>query len=200
MPTVTDDQTGSSIFQLSPPANPNGAWTKKLIYRFRGQGATLLGPLAVGADGAIYGVVQGIGKSRRGQFFKLSPPAKSGGAWTESATDAPFVAANGYASGGVVLGVDKRLYSFTAYGDGVVPIKNRVGTLLRVTPPAGASGAWQSQVEHSFTGGADGGTPFALYRLDASGDLYGMAENGGLAGDAVDGQQYGWGTVFQFKP
>lgn len=200
VPTVMSDYTGSAIFALSPPANPNDAWTKTLIFRFRTMYSSVLGQLAVGADGAIYGVVSDAGTSGRGQFFKLTPPAKSGGAWTESASDAPFIAANGYASGGVVLGADNRLYSFTAYGDGAEPIVNPVGTILQVTPPAGATGPWGSQVEHSFTGGADGGTPFVLYRFDSSGDLYGLAQNGGLPGDVADNRQHGWGIAFQFKP
>jgi hypothetical protein len=196
--TVTDDATSSSIFELSPPANPKGAWTKTPIYRFHAQYAFVFAPLAVGPNGAIYGVVSGTGTSGRGEFFKLTPPAKSGSAWTKSSTDAPFVTTNGVASGGVVLGGDGRLYSFTAYGDGGPSITG--GTILQVTPPSSPDGAWQSKIEHSFTGGADGATPLGLFRLDASGDLYGLAQNGGLAKDAVDGQQHGWGTAFQLKP
>ncbi len=198
VPTAAAAGATSSIFELTPPANPKGAWTKTRIYRFSAQNASVLAPLAVGPNGAIYGVVGGTGKEGRGEFFKLTPPAKSGGAWTKSSTAAPFAAVNGVASGGVVLGVDGRLYSFTAYGDGGPRITG--GTVLQVTPPSGPDGAWQSKIEHSFTGGADGATPLGLFRVDASGDVYGLVQNGGLARDAADGQQYGWGAVFKLKP
>lgn len=44
-------------------------------------------------------------------------------------------------------------------------------------------------VLHSFTGGADGGNPYAGLTRDAAGHLYGTAENGGA----------GYGTVFEVK-
>ena len=51
---------------------------------------------------------------------------------------------------------------------------------------------------YSFTGGADGGMPFAGLVADKSGELYGTAWGGGLK--SVNCQSLGCGTVFKVDP
>jgi uncharacterized repeat protein (TIGR03803 family) len=46
-------------------------------------------------------------------------------------------------------------------------------------------------VLHSFTGGADGGNPYAGLVRDAAGNLYGTTQVGGA---------YGYGVVFKLTP
>jgi hypothetical protein len=51
-------------------------------------------------------------------------------------------------------------------------------------------------VLHNFTGGQDGGTPFAGLTMDAGGNLYGAAAVGGIA-PCPSHQDYGCGIVFK---
>jgi uncharacterized repeat protein (TIGR03803 family) len=93
------------------------------------------------------------------------------------------------------------LYSFTGQKDGGVPyaglITDEAGDLYGTTSTAGAYGSGtvfelkkngRMVVLHSFTGGRDGGTPYAALVRDAAGNLYGTTLSGGSHGD---------GTVFK---
>jgi uncharacterized repeat protein (TIGR03803 family) len=93
------------------------------------------------------------------------------------------------------------LYSFTGQKDGGVPyaglITDEAGDLYGTTSTAGAYGSGtvfelkkngRMVVLHSFTGGRDGGTPYAALVRDAAGNLYGTTLSGGRHGD---------GTVFK---
>jgi len=90
------------------------------------------------------------------------------------------------------------LYSFTGGADGRFPIagvvRDSAGNLYGTTEFGGASDAGvvykvdpagTQTVLHTFTGGADGGTPFAGVILDSAGNLYGTTVGGGTAGDGV---------------
>src|ERR1700727_2884575 len=77
-----------TIFELSPPAQAGGAWTQSTIYNFLSWGSTGYVPSAemtIATAGALYGTTYYGGDSRClcGVVYKLVPPTKSGGAWTE---------------------------------------------------------------------------------------------------------------------
>ena len=117
----------------------------------------------------------------------------------------------GGASGaGVVFKVDTSnnetvLYTFTGGADGGFPLwvvlaRDSAGNLYGTTAGGGTSGAGvvfkvnaagQETVLHSFTGGADGGTPYAGVILGPKGNLYGTTTVGG---------QTNAGVVFKIKP
>ncbi len=65
-----------------------------------------------------------------------------------------------------------------------------------LTPSAGAQ---TYQTLYTFTGGADGGTPFAGLIIDAAGNLYGTTYYGG-SGPCDVGTYPGCGTVFELAP
>ncbi len=80
-----------TVFKLTP--NPDGTWTKTVLYAFRGghyDGATPVEHLAFDQAGNLYGVTAGGGNDSTpacslygcGTVFKLTP--SSGGDWTES--------------------------------------------------------------------------------------------------------------------
>ena len=111
---------------------------------------------------------------------------------------------NGGADGaGVVFKLDRRgnetvLYSFTGGTDGGYPyagvIEDWVGNLYGTTSSGGAAGAGvvfkldrrgNETVLYSFTGGADGGYPYAGLIEDWAGNLYGTTCCGGTAGAGV---------------
>ena len=85
-----------TVFQLTPPALPGGAWTETVIYNFTGlndDGASPAAGLVLGKDGVLYGTTSvGGGASTCaykgvqgcGAVFELMPPATLGGSWTET--------------------------------------------------------------------------------------------------------------------
>ena len=104
---------------------------------------------------------------------------------------------------GVVFKLDRRgnetvLYSFTGNADGGYPyagvIRDWLGNLYGTTAYGGAAGSGvvfkldrrgNETVLYSFTGGADGGYPYAGVIEDWAGNLYGTAASGGTAGAGV---------------
>jgi uncharacterized repeat protein (TIGR03803 family) len=90
------------------------------------------------------------------------------------------------------------LYSFTGGSDGGNPragvIRDAAGNLYGTTSSGGAANAGvvykleatgNYTVLHSFTGGADGGSPFAGVILGPAGNLYGTTWSGGKRGGGV---------------
>ena len=63
------------------------------------------------------------------------------------------------------------------------------GAVFELTP--NSDGSWTETVLYSFTGGTDGGTPYAGVIFDPAGNLYGTTYVGGV---------YGYGTVFMLTP
>ena len=109
----------------------------------------------------------------------------------------------GSAGAGVVYKLDAAgqetvLYTFTGGADGRNPwsgvVRDAAGNLYGTTLSGGASNAGvvykvdpagQQTVLYSFTGGADGGYPFAGVILDAAGNLHGTTQQGGTGGYGV---------------
>jgi uncharacterized repeat protein (TIGR03803 family) len=104
------------------------------------------------------------------------------------------------------------LYSFTGGTDGKYPPSGLIcdddGNLYGVTPFGGdySSGVvykldrtGKQTVLYSFTGGADGGSPFGALIRDQEGNLYGTTRDGGteLTNPYCDG---GCGVVFKLTP
>jgi uncharacterized repeat protein (TIGR03803 family) len=100
-------------------------------------------------------------------------------------------------------GKETVLYSFTCGADGQYPndfgylVRDVAGNLYGTTWGGGAYGGGtvfkvakngEETVLYSFTGGADGGNPWAGLIQDAQGNFYGTAWGGGA---------YGGGTVFK---
>jgi uncharacterized repeat protein (TIGR03803 family) len=100
-------------------------------------------------------------------------------------------------------GKETVLYSFTGGADGAVPyaglVRDSSGNLYGTTAAGGAHGqgvvfkldpAGKETVLHSFTGGKDGGVPYASLLLAKDRTLYGTTAAGGS----------GFGVVFSVKP
>ena len=80
---------GGIAFELSPPAQPGGAWTFQVIYNFPGTptgGYSPEAPLTMDGNGNLFGTTVEGGNGNCiggcGTVFKLTPAAQSGGAWT----------------------------------------------------------------------------------------------------------------------
>jgi len=170
------------------------------LYSFHGTGDGR-GPrsgLIFDEGGALYGTTSGDGVSS-GNVFKLSPPAHSGGTWTEKVLYrfkglAALDGANPQA-GVVFLGKD--LYGTTANG-GSASCSNGsgnvgCGTIFKLAPPTTGTGPWHETILWNFSG--DANEPLAPLII-RKGALYGTASNGGDT--AVCGSSCG--AVFELVP
>lgn len=121
-----------TVFRLSPPSVPGGAWTESVLYAFAGSpndGAIPEASLILDSAGSLYGTTASGGDNSGtgcynngcGTAFRLSPPSTLGGAWTEQV-----------------------LHTFTGGNDGGVPLANLilddVGNLYGTTSEGGQLG------------------------------------------------------------
>lgn len=162
----------------------NGKWQEQVLYSFvggSGDGASSYSTLILDKNGNIFGTTETGGPNQAGCVFELSP---SGSNWNEKVLY--FFTGNldgGSVNAGVIFGTPGTLYGTTSSGG-----KYNSGTVFELKH---SSGAWTESVLYNFTGGVDGGFPFASVIRDEKGNLYGTASNGG---------NNGYGTIFQLTP
>jgi uncharacterized repeat protein (TIGR03803 family) len=183
-----------TVFELSPKAG--GAWTEKALHSFNEDGKDGVYPVAsliVDALGNLYGTTGGGGTYGGGIVFELAP--KEDGTWTEKILHSfNDDGKDGYASSaGLVLDASGNLYGTTFYGGGGGCNEGNThgcGTIFELAPNVG--GGWTEKILHSFVGNSkDGNYPESSLIFDASGNLYGTTELGGV---------YEGGTVFELTP
>jgi len=168
------------VYKMTPPANLGGAWTETVIYSFSGASGELAYCNLVinNQTGTLYGTTAGGGLYGAGVVFELTPPAQSGGAWTETVLhNFTGLGDGGSPYAGVITDTQGRLYG-TAWNGG----RNHVGAVYRLSPPSQSGGAWREEVLYSFaahTGGSDGAGPSGGLVMDNSGALYGTTALGG---------------------
>jgi hypothetical protein len=193
-----------TVFALLPPAKRGGVWTHYVLFNFEGStnGASPYFPLALDANHNLYGIALGAGSQSCppgicAMVFELSPPAKLGGAWTETVIHT-FQGGNdaAYPQGTLVLDSHGSLYGTSIQGGGGPCVENGAlvgcGTIYRLSPPASPGGSWTEAILHSFQSESDGSQPYGSVVLDeAKRTLYGTS--------AFGGPENG-GTVFQITP
>jgi hypothetical protein len=187
-----------AVYELSPPTTKGGRWTEKVLHGFKAEmdGANPNGGLALDGKGAVFGTSYSGGGSQNcryngfsgcGTAFKLSPPAKKGGAWSETVIHrfAGGTSDGGNPMAGLRLDASGNLYGTTLNGV-------RGGTVFSLAPPAKASHEWKESVLHGFDENNGPFDPEAGLIFDQSGNLYGTTYVGN-----------GWslqGSVFWLKP
>jgi uncharacterized repeat protein (TIGR03803 family) len=179
-----------TVFEFDPA-------TQKLttLYTFNGTtdvGGPYVG-LAFDTKGNLYGTTEGgdnANNSNGGAVFELTPSTNGSTPWSYS-TLHTFNETTDNADGGIssrlVLDKNGNIYATTKYGGNS---NCSCGTVYRLD-----AGTWKLTTLHTFTGGADGGSPngLAIYYLGTgSFTLYGTTNKGGGAGNA--------GTVFALDP
>jgi uncharacterized repeat protein (TIGR03803 family) len=188
-------KTGT-VFELSPPATPGGAWTESVLHSFQplsGDGEYPETGLTWDHSGNLIGVTPSGGSNRPsacggncGTVFQLSPPSTTGGEWTETILQ-NFKWGQGVEPLGIpVVAANGTLYG-TTYSGGL----GGEGVVYRLTPPAAPDGSWAYRVLHAFTAGLDGASPRGSLALHGKGVLYGTTTRAGTNGG---------GTVFQLVP
>jgi uncharacterized repeat protein (TIGR03803 family) len=180
-----------TIYELSPPGQAGGAWTKTTIYNFLSWGSTGYLPssdLTMDGTGALYGTTYYGGDSRClcGVVYKLKPPAQLGGAWTQQVLHAfTSTGTDGrLPNAAVVVNHQGTIYGVTQQGGAW-----NGGVLYQITPVKG--GTFTETVLYSFGNGDDASTPNGPLIADSTGALYGVTSLGGV---------FDQGAVYKFIP
>jgi|SRR5579863_7359875 len=147
-----------SVFELSRPSVPGGAWTETILYSFTGgsDGSTFYGGVVFDAHGNLDGAAWVGGNFGGGTIYQLTPPATAGGTWSENT-----------------------LYQFTYYGpDGGAPVAKPIldrkgnifgtasagnggpnafcgptcGSVYELSPPSAGASSWKETTIYSFVG------------------------------------------------
>ena len=169
---------GGVVYKVDPSGH------ETVLYSFTG-GADGSGPFAgvtADSDGNLYGTTYN-GGTNSGVVYKLDAALHETVLWTF----------NGATGAGPNAGVTRdsagNLYGTTTYGGG----PSNAGVVYKLDT------AGNYTVLHAFTGGADGGVPYAGVILDSAGNIYGTTGGGGLAGACSSSNNYpsGCGVVFK---
>jgi uncharacterized repeat protein (TIGR03803 family) len=190
-----------TVFQLSPPANPQGEWTVSTMHSFCPEygcydGTYPQASLLLGADGTLYGTTSKGGGTNAGVVFKL----KLGEPFSVIYDFCNLAAcADGWHLVAELI-ADKQgaLYGTTEYGGA-----NSSGIAFKLTPPAAGASDWTQTVLHNFCSHEflqqcnDGLYPASALVFDTQGNLYGTTSSGGISNSAY---YYGNGTVFKLTP
>ena len=171
-----------TIFRLTPGS---GGWTETVLYTFTGgsDGREPYARLLFDARGNLYGTtllggnIGSVCSEGCGTVFKLAPGSSG---WTESVLYAFQGAADGASPyDGLAFDASGNLYGTAGAGGA-----SGCGVIFKLTP---GSSRWTERVLHAFKGGNDGKYSYGDLILDATGNLYGTAYQGGV----------GYGVVFE---
>jgi uncharacterized repeat protein (TIGR03803 family) len=163
-----------------------------------GPGPSTFSSLALGTEGAFYGVTALGGSSASsgpcaptgcGTIFRITP---SGSLTTiYNLCSQPNCADSGFPYSGMVLGPDGDFYGTTASGgahSNSLCVYSGCGTVYKITP----RGVFTTLYNFcSQTNCGDGATPYPALTVGVDGNLYGIANVGGANGD---------GTIFKLTP
>ena len=148
-----------TVYRLLPPSGGNSGWVHEMLYHFNGGKDGNLNcnsfPLLV-QSGTVYGLA--CDSATGGVFYGIS---QTGGAWHKHVL-ARFK-----------TGTPTSLAGFDAGGAVYIATSGMHGTVYRVAPPQGGSGAWAKQVLAPFHEKANAGLPANLV-LSPDGNLFGF--------------------------
>jgi hypothetical protein len=176
---TSKDGTGNSgnVFELTPPSQPGGAWTKTTLYNFQNYDTPSSG-LLLDAAGNLYG--ETVNDNSNGTIYELSPPPSGKSGWTYDAIYEFQPWPDGaWPLGGLAYGPGGAFYGTTESGGRGNACNAPCGTVFKLTPPVESGGSWKEQVLFSFTGGPDGARPSSGVIWDGHDSLLGTTPYGG---------------------
>jgi uncharacterized repeat protein (TIGR03803 family) len=177
---VDCDETGQGcgvVFKLTPDG------TETVLYAFAGgsNGAYPTGGVIMDDAGTLYGTTNngGVDCDGSGGCGVVYALASDG---TETGLHS-FAGGNdgNHPRGTLVMDGSGRMYGTTAEGGS----ENDGGVVFEIKPNG------KEKIVYAFTGGNDGGGPFAALTMDGTGELYSTTFTGGLSS---------FGTVFKLRP
>ncbi len=187
-----------TVFRLAPSSG--GAWIETTIHTFTGppDGNSPTWGLISDASGNLYGTTNsgGNGTCPCGTVFELSPTSNGGYSYQVIYSFASE--SDGESPHGLVLDSSGNVYG-TTQGGGSLNCSVGCGTIFELSPPAIQGGSWTKTILYSFTGGSDGSSP-QTPAIDAQGNLYGFAAQGGNVTGNFCKSLYGCGTAFRLSP
>jgi uncharacterized repeat protein (TIGR03803 family) len=164
---------------LTVSASASGP-VESTLYNFLGHpdGSNPSAPVTFDKAGNIYGTTVDGGMFGFGAIFKLSPPAMTGGSWTENVLYSFEAGSDGAnPSSGVVIDNKGVLYGEVFLGS-----VGR-GDVYALTPPTTPSGSWSESTVYlfcvDFSPCPDGDQPSGGLVSDGVGNLYGTTASGG---------------------
>lgn len=170
-----------TVFELTPAAS--GGWTETVLYSFGENASGPYAGLIFDTAGNLYGTTFAGGIYATGAVFELTP--SSSGGWTEKVLHSFNRTSDGaYLYTGLAIDASGNLYGTTSTG-----AVYDYGTIFELSPAA--DGTWTETVLHYFDNTGNFGFHGNALTLDAAGNLYGTAADGG---------PYGAGTVFELTP
>ncbi len=175
------------VFEITRTAS--GAWTAIVLYNFGVQTAPP-SSLILDAAGNLYGINPTGGTHNLGYVFELS---RSQGGWSLTHLH-DFSGPDGAATtgmtqdqvAGLIFDGQGNLYGATVAGGSSKSCSVGCGVVFELSRN---SGGWTETVLHTLSG-SDGANPIAPLMMDADGNLYGTASNGGSKG---------FGSVFKLS-
>ncbi|HEY3777733.1 MAG TPA: choice-of-anchor tandem repeat GloVer-containing protein [Rhizomicrobium sp.] len=180
--------TAALALGVLAPLSTAHASKEHVLYRFSGSdgGYPEGGVLATDGVGNFYGTTSGGGASGDGAIFKLGSDGSETVLYSFTGGSDGSIPI-----GGVVRDKAGNLYGTALHGgaNNNLCVESTCGTVYRVAPDGTFT------VLYTFTGGTDGGNPFAGLILDSKGNLYGTTEQGGS--ETQNCGPYGCGTVFE---
>jgi uncharacterized repeat protein (TIGR03803 family) len=162
-----DDAVGPTVFELSPPSTPGGAWTKATLFTFSGNQYLVTGKLVMDAAGNLYGTSAGGGSHNAGIVFELVAPKTADASWAKRVLY-EFGAFPGDAGG---PGPDLLLRGGILYGVSGGGTANQGAIFSLARKP----GLWTETILHSFTG-SEGAYPRGGLIIDGAGNLFGTTQ------------------------
>ncbi len=202
--------SSGTVYALTPPATPAGAWSEQVLYTFTGGSDGLYpSPLIIGAGGVLYGATEYGGSFggapcqgvNCGTVFSLTPPSSPGASWTKTIIYNFMGGGDGaFPLGPLAIGSGGVLYGTTSMGGSATGPVARAGfgcgTVFSLGPAfLLPGGAWTESVLYTFTTNETGTHPHAGVVIGKDGVLYGTTEE---AGPGVCGSC--GGTVFALYP
>ena len=124
------------VYKLVPPTTSGGAWTEKVLYRFKGgaDGAYPETALLRTASGVLYGTTSAGGTAKLGTVFMLTQP-KAGTAWTHTVLHSFTGSGDGaLPEGGLIMDASGALYGSTSAGGDITNCSRGCGTVYKIVP------------------------------------------------------------------
>jgi hypothetical protein len=160
-----------NVFKLSLSGSQ---WVAAVLYTFQDgeDGAFPFGDLIADAQGNMYGSTSTGGTGGGGTVFEMSPDGQGG--WIHT-TLAEMPGYNDHPGGGPQDSLTMDSVG-NLYGTALLNGAFHHGNVFRLT---NTGGSWIYTSLHDFSGGSDGSLPFSNAIVDAQGNLYGTAAQGG---------------------